>query len=1126
MQAGFALLGAPAGGADRVIDHGLDAIGAALSAELALDLGAGARFGRHSGAGACLCQGSARLWLNPEPPLTLAVTGALQQYVQAVVAAKAREAEAMVQRQAEAMAVARVGRRDALLQALFDTSPIGVLLVERESGVVIEANRAFLNFGNWTAPDVVGQTIASLVPGQTLHLRKAAVQQLRHQQGFGPIDAQFERPDKSVFPAVVRGVTLPDNLERRIVWVLVEDVSAYHEGLAQVQAHRDEALRARAELATAFEAVPYGLVIFDADDRVVLCNDNMRQIFPGLDDVFVPGELHSSILAAGVKRGMFPEARGREAEFIAEIAAKRKAPRFERLTKMTDGRLVRVIEVAIPSGGRVGLRIDVTAEHENARRLADVIEGSQAGTWEVDLITGDNVVNDRWAEMLGWRRQDLEPITTATWRFLIHPQDACEVVASVERMLRGEVAQYEHTYRMRHAAGHWVWINDRGRISAWDSQGRPTRMAGVHVDISVLKETEQRLEDIIDGAGVSTWQYNSRTGENLIDDKWAEMLGYRREELEPMDTAGWKALVHPDDYAALLVQHATNLREGQSRFRNEIRLRHKQGHWVWILSRGRVTTRSDDGQPLIMSGVHLDISARKALEIALVAERDFLAQLMETSVSGVMAVDAEGRIIFCNAEVSRQLEVPIEDLQGKICDPVLLGISDYAGAAITQEDMPCQICMNSESGLVRDVRLRLTHPDGREKVLSVNAARTHDPAQSARVVLTITDITAAAEAEARLRIASERAEAANRAKSQFLANMSHELRTPLNGVLGMAELLTGQEPAEERAQMVATIRDSAAHLLSIVNDILDLAKVESGSLILDPVALDLQEMGARVREMHRLAAYRKHLTLEVTVDPALSGHRLGDRQRVMQIMHNIIGNALKFTMQGKVSLQIRPGQGDRVDLICTDTGIGMTPDEAARVFEEFTQADGTITRRFGGTGLGLTIVRRLVALMQGDISLQSEKGKGTTLRISVPMPQVALAQTPPAPMVAQHTKDLRALVAEDNATNQIIMRSMLARLGMSVDLASDGDEAIRLWEPDRFDVLLLDISMPGKDGLTALKDLQAKAGPGGLPPAIAVTANAMTHQVASYHQAGFVAVVAKPIRLDDLTRAIALAVKT
>lgn len=1133
-----------------VIEAGLLRLSQALGVAAAIELAGGTILGD---AAACLPSGwscglppeaaagqaGARLWLSAVPPRAL--WPALSQHLAAAVSTLARSRAAEETRERLRESEENLARRTHLMQGLFDVAPVGVVLIEAATGKVVEVNAAFLGFGEWEKTDVVGQPIDGLlgqgapggsgIPDQTVAIYDIAFRALASKERFGPVERRFYRPDGSFFPAILRGVALPlGRSRRRLIWLLVEDVSSQHASLAKAKAHRDEALHAREELATAFEALPYGMILFDAEDRVVLCNDRIRRIFPGLDDMFVSGQRHVDILTEGTRRGIFPEAQGKEADFIGRICDERRKPYFERLTELRDGRLIRVIEQAIPSGGRIGLRIDVTEEYEAARRLADVIDGSQAGTWEVDLTTGANVINDRWASMLGHTVEGLGPITTDVWKSLIHPSDVELVSQYVDDMLTGRRDQYDHVYRMRHAEGHWVWIADRGRVSGRDDAGKPTRMAGVHLDISAVKSAEQRLEDIIEGAQVGTWQLDTTTRENRINERWAAMLGYRLEELVPMNREKWAALVHPDDFRDLLAQERRVLSTENEIFQNEIRLRHKDGHWVWILSRGRVTAWGENAEPLMLSGVHIDISARKQLEAELEAERDFLSQLMETSVSGIIAFDADSRIIFCNAEVSRQLEVPAEALIGQICDPQRLNLTDAQGRAITLDDMPCRMAMRALGGVVQQVRLRLNLPDGRVKVFSVNAAQAPNHDQLLRVVATVTDVTDSVNAEERWRAASERAEAANRAKSQFLANMSHELRTPLNGVLGMAELLGTDRLSPDQSEKVETIRDSATLLLSIVNDILDLAKVESGNLKLERMPVNLARLAGRVASMHRVGAERKGIGLTLETDEGLEAARMGDGQRLLQVMHNVLGNAVKFTEAGEVRMHLDQPEAGQVRIRISDTGIGMTEEEMSRVFEEFTQADGTITRRFGGTGLGLSIVRRLVGLMGGEVGLASVKGAGTTVTITLPM-QIAEGQgagafgAAPGPLPPPASRPLRILAAEDNRTNQMILRAMLDRMGHQVTLVSDGDEAVQGWQPGAFDVLLLDISMPRKDGVTALHELLDRAGAEGqvLPPAVAVTANAMTHLVEDYLAAGFAAVAAKPIRMDDLARALSQA---
>ncbi|MFN7222669.1 MAG: PAS domain S-box protein [Paracoccaceae bacterium] len=1017
---------------------------------------------------------------------------------------------------------AKIDRRDQLLRRLFDLSPVGVVLIDFESRQIQEANTAFIGFGSWARDALIGVPIDSLLsPDQIEVIERARLDLLEHGR-FGPYEQTLLRPDGTGFPAVLRGLQLTGGDGAQIIWVLVEDVSEQRRHLDEVQSVRDEAVRARAELRTAVQALPHGFVLFDADDRVVMVNDQMATVCPNLAREMVPGRTYEEVLRSGVASGTFPEAVGREQDFVAEILQDRRQPVFERITELADGRVMRVLERATPSGGRVGLRIDVTSERDSEQRLSQVINGSQAGTWEADFTTGENRVNERWAQMLGWSLAELEPVTLTTWQGLMHPDDLEPSLATVARVLNREEDFFDFTFRLRHRDGHWVWVQSRGHVSVRDVHGMTMRMSGVHVDVSALKAAEQRLEQIIEGAEAGTWHRDVGSGVSHVNDLWVGMLGYTKEELCPVTDAVWTGLLHPEDATRLSQAMAMRFASGESQFQDELRLRHKDGHWVWVLSRGRVTERDATGHPVSLSGVHLDISARKRLEGDLEVERDFLVTMMETSISGIMAVDENARMVFFNREIQRIFELPHEALLNQVCDPVALGLTDLDGEPLPFANLPCQLAL-ARGQFIRDMRLRMTMQDGRVKVVSVNAAVLPDPGMVARVVCTVTDVSATALAEDALRAAIDRAEAANRAKSQFLANMSHELRTPLNGVLGMVDLLA--EGALDPAQrcMLDTIRESGMHLLSIVNDLLDIAKIESGKLDLDLAPLRLADLAARIEAMHGLAARRKGVSLRIGFGLGADRMRLGDPTRVLQILHNLVGNAVKFTEAGSVDVEVREDtqDGNRVVIVVTDTGIGMSDDQTAFVFEEFIQGDGSITRRFGGTGLGLPIVRRLVELMDGEIVLLSTLGAGTTVTVTLPMaacavPDAELPQPPPMPQF----RGQRALLAEDNATNRMILRAMLTRLGYSVTLAQDGDEAVAEWAPDRFDLVLLDISMPRKDGLTALQELVRKANGAPLPPVLAVTANAMAQHLQDYRDAGFSEVVTKPVTIEVLAGAI------
>ncbi|MCC5957011.1 MAG: PAS domain S-box protein [Natronohydrobacter sp.] len=886
-----------------------------------------------------------------------------------------------------------------------------------------------------------------------------------------------------------------------------------------------KATEARARLEMAVEALPDAFVYFDADDRMVLCNTRYRSMFPKTGQMIQPGVSYETMLRAVAASGEVPEAVGREDAWVSE-RLKHHHSASGSLERQLAGKWIRTIERMTPDGGRVGMRIDITEVKEAERRLADIIDGAEAGTWEWNVPLGTNTVNARWAEMVGYTLEDLGPLTIEVWRRLVHNDDLAAAEAMIARVFAREIDHFEYEVRMRHKAGHWVWVMSRGRVARWSSDGQPEVMAGVHIDITALKRAEERLGEIIDAAAAGTWELDLVSDTKHVNERWAEMVGYTRAELADRPHFGFRDLVHPDDLKLLVNQHVEQLTVGHDRFANEIRMRHKAGHWVWVLSRGRVTSRDSDGRPVKLAGIHLDISERMQLQSQLTAERDYLASLMDTSVSGITALDETGRIIFANRGAERILGLEASVIDGKIYNDSMWKIATLDGRPFPTEELPFRRVM-VEKRIVRDVRFSIAWPDGTRRMLSVNAAPIMAEGLSVRVVCSINDITDQVAAENELRDAAERAEAANRSKSLFLANMSHEIRTPLNGVLGMAQMLEGELSDPRHLDMLATIRASGETLLGVLNDVLDMSKIEAGKLTLEYAPFAPARLAYQVESVHRVMAVEKNLRLDLSIDPEAHRPRLGDPGRLAQILHNLVGNAIKFTESGHVKVTLGAAAEGALVLVVRDTGIGMTPEQVARVFEEFEQADGTVTRRFGGTGLGMSIVKRLVDLMAGEIAVDSAPGMGTTVQVRLPLPYAGVLPEPAGMPTNVSVAGLRVLAADDNRTNRVILGTLMKKLGAEIVLAEDGRAAVDAWKPDHFDLYLLDISMPELDGIAALAELRAREAHAGHRniPAIAITANVMSHQVDTYLRAGFTGYVGKPFRGDDLVTAIANAMK-
>ena len=374
--------------------------------------------------------------------------------------------------------------------------------------------------------------------------------------------------------------------------------------------------------------------------------------------------------------------------------------------------------------------------------------------------------------------------------------------------------------------------------------------------------------------------------------------------------------------------------------------------------------------------------------------------------------------------------------------------------------------------------------------------------------------------------ATERAEQANHSKGEFLANMSHEIRTPMNGVVGMISLVLDRTKDSEDREQLLVAQGAAQTMIVLLNDILDLSRMEAGKLTIEPIASDLPALARDCLRMFEFAVREKRLDLRVNVAPDCPVWVYADPVRLRQILVNLVGNAIKFTAAGSVTVTVAPGAGDLIRLEVRDTGIGIAQDKLDLIFDAFTQADGSHTRHFGGSGLGLSITRRLVDLMGGRVWAESEPGQGSRLFVELALaradPPAAKDQMEPAPAPAP-AAGLRVLVAEDNVINQKVIGAMLRRQGWSVTLAVNGVEACRYFLENRFDLVLMDVQMPEMDGLEATRRIRAEEVRRSLArtPILALTAHASQAHRQQCLAAGMDGVMTKPVKLPGLLREIA-----
>lgn len=515
----------------------------------------------------------------------------------------------------------------------------------------------------------------------------------------------------------------------------------------------------------------------------------------------------------------------------------------------------------------------------------------------------------------------------------------------------------------------------------------------------------------------------------------------------------------------------------------------------------------DEQLALSLSQQALAASARQSQRLALVAQH---------ASDSVIFTGADGRIDWVNAAFSRITGYRFDEAVG--CLP-----SDLLDAPETSQADLARLRAAKAEG--RPIRLELLNrtKDGRRIWMDSSMSPVFDAQGRPELFIALErDVTEARAHAAELAAARAAAEAAAQAKSQFLATMSHEIRTPLNGVIGVAELLGDTPLGVQQRQYVDTIVESGQALLTIINDVLDLSKLQAGKADLLAEPLSVPEVIAGAVKLIRPSAQKKGLALSFAAAPDFPRH-LGDAGRLRQILLNLLGNAVKFTETGGVEIGLAReagASGDLLRIAIADTGIGIRPERIATVFDSFTQADSTISRRFGGTGLGLTISRMLARQMGGDITLRSEPGQGAVftvlLRLRRCAPGTVAAASEPAAEAPR--TGLTVLLAEDNRTNLLIARKLLERSVALVVEATNGREAVERYIAAPPDLVLMDISMPEMDGMQATRAIRAHEARLGLPacPIHALTAFSDGDHAEALIAAGMNGRLAKPIRRGDL----------
>jgi PAS domain S-box-containing protein len=720
------------------------------------------------------------------------------------------------------------------------------------------------------------------------------------------------------------------------------------------------------------------------------------------------------------------------------------------------------------------------------------------------------LVNPAFTAAMGWMVEDLADVTPFG---LLHPDDVTDFMLHVKRLR--ENRRSENIARVRTKDGAYRWMAGRTEVAA---DGRMISILRDATDeraqLEKLETTRRSRKQLGATAGIGLWSYDPGSEVIQWSDEMAAMLELPADY--PNDAVKIQPFLHPREREQISGVLMSATRAGQS---GQLEHRLRAGK-RWITVRTTYHTVAQASGRYALRGISEDITElTEARDAARQGERQMrraqreaqasarrLKMALEVAEAGVYEIDHVNRSFWCSPEFER-----------------LTGRKESSYEEATQlrypgfhpDDLPhvrgsfrALHRGNKKSG--ESFEARIMQPDGSERWVRVfHHLKVGRNGRWLKAVGLIQDCDTRKRQELALIEAQRAAESAGEAKSSFLANMSHEIRTPMNGVMGVLHLLQNEQLSEEAQSLLNEALSCGRMLNELLNDVIDFSKIEAGRLELNNEPLEVVGLVRGVARLLGAQAEAKALPLIVDVDPQVGWVR-ADPVRLRQALFNLVGNAVKFTHRGRVVIRARMADAGVLRFEVEDTGVGIADEAQAKLFERFNQGDASTTRKFGGSGLGLAITKRLAELMNGDVGFVSVEGQGTTFWMEIAAePAEATEDTVEAE--SEPLAGLSVLVVEDNPTNRLIATKLLEQLGADVETAEDGYLGVEAAARGGFDLILMDVQMPGIDGVEAARRIRALGGLAGEAPIVALTANVLAHQRQSYLDAGMDGVVGKPI---------------
>lgn len=635
---------------------------------------------------------------------------------------------------------------------------------------------------------------------------------------------------------------------------------------------------------------------------------------------------------------------------------------------------------------------------------------------------------------------------------------------------------------------------------------------------TAMRESEQLYRSVVENVKEVIFQIDLHGNWTFLNPAWTSLTGFTVAESLGQP---FVSFVDADDRSVLVGDFMALIALKQREYQGELRYIAADGSPRWVEARAQLQYRDDGGFNGAL-GVLTDVSERRLAEQELARQRDFALQVMNNMAQGLAVTAGDERLEYVNPAFSRMLGYEPQALIGRRPE-------DY----MPSEDWPAlaEARERRQAGNASTYESRLRRGDGSILyALITDAPRVRDGEVIGSIIV-VTDLTERKHMEEALAAARDQALEASRLKSEFLATMSHEIRTPMNSILGMTELLLDTELDDEQRELAEGAQDAAQALLAIIDDILDFSKIEAGKLIFDDVEFEVAQVVQKAADLLAAKARAKNLELRVLIAPETPPWLRGDPFRLRQVLVNLISNAVKFTDRGEIVVEVALEQLTEayasLYFSVTDTGIGLSETARRRLFQPFTQADGSMTRRYGGTGLGLAICKRLVEMMGGEINADSTEGQGSIFWFTARFAHAAerrpaqpgAPQSGPAAPEKAAIMPARILLAEDNPVNQRLGVLQLNKLGFEVTPVGHGKAALEAYlkDPLKYDLILMDCQMPQMDGFEASQAIRrAETSLGRHVPIIAMTASALQGDREACLAAGMDDYISKPVRWADL----------